>query len=75
MSYEPETPFQISEDNRLVYNLYHRRLGPCDYDHNLSNDICVSIEARHMSERFQAEIAQVICNALNEKYPTEGGDK
>ena len=67
MSYEPETSFQISEDNRLVYNLYCRPFGK--WKTALSNDICVSIEARHRSEELQRQIAETICIALNEKYP------
>jgi len=73
MAYQPETKFQISDDNRLVYNLYYKPFNQFRHDRHLSNDICVSIEARHMSDKFQVEIAHVICDALNARYPVIGG--
>jgi len=73
MAYQPETKFQISDDNRLVYNLYHKPFSQWRTDRHLSNDICVSIEARHMSDKFQSEIAQIICDALNARYPVLEG--
>jgi len=69
MKYKPETPFQICGDNRLVYNLHHEKTRPWSTDMCLVNDVCVSIEARHLTEETQAEIAQTICDALNKKYP------
>lgn len=63
MNYTPETQFQTTSDNRLVYNLRNecwKRGMP-----TMVNDIVVSIEARHLPEEVQAEIARVICVALN----------
>ena len=63
MTYKPETGFQISADNRFVYNLRHH--GWRKGEETFENDIGVSIEARHLPKEVQAEIARVICVALN----------
>ena len=69
MNYEPETPFQISEDSRMVYNLRGEPSRPWRTDRIMRNDVYIAIEARHFPTVTQVEIAQVICDALNEKYP------
>lgn len=63
MNYTPESPFKITEDNRLVYNLRHHgwRKGVETFE----NDVWVSIEARHLPTEVQANIARIICTALN----------
>ncbi len=63
MNYIPETQFQITSDNRMVYNL--RQEGYRKGMPAMTNDIAVSIEARHLPEEVQEEIARVICVALN----------
>lgn len=63
MTYTPETQFQITSDTRMVYNL--RQEGWRKGMPTMVNDIAVSIEARHLPEEVQAEIARVICVALN----------
>jgi type VI protein secretion system component VasK len=57
--YKPETPFQIEDS--LVYNLTQQGW----------NDVEVRIEARHLSEEVKQEIVQVICAALNERFPVD----
>jgi len=62
--YKPETSWKI-EDN-LVYNL--RQDGWRKGKPIMVNDIAISIEARHLSSEFRADIANTIATALNMKY-------
>ena len=63
MNYTPETKFRITNDSRMVYNL--RQEGWKKGMPTMVNDIAVGIEARHLPEEVQAEIARAICAALN----------
>lgn len=62
--YIPETPFLC--DGNLVYNL--RQTAWKKGEPEMSNDIAVTIQARHLPAEIQTEIADVICTALNRKY-------
>lgn len=63
-NYEPESSFVV--DGNLVYNL--RQTGWRKGEPEWGNDIVVTVQARHLSAEMQAEIADVICTALNMKY-------
>lgn len=55
--------FQMTDDHRLVY-----RLRQSGWDRGrpvMVNEIAVQIDARHLPEASQAEIARVIRDALN----------
>lgn len=62
--YVPETSFIV--DGNLVYNLH--QTGWKNGQPEMSNDIAVTIQARHLSTEIQTEIADAICTALNRKF-------
>jgi hypothetical protein len=66
MSYTPETKFQI-EDN-LIYNL--KQKGLHRGKPSMENDVCIQIQAPHLSKEVRARMAQVCANALNKEFPT-----
>ena len=76
MNYQPETPFQITEDNSLVYNLKHTGRYTKGKP-EMANDIAINVSFQNQPLRLtleekrelQAEIASLICGVLNEKCP------
>ncbi len=64
MSYAPETPWQITEDGSLVYNLRQRgwKHGkPC-----MENDVSFCVNA---PKEMRVEFAKLIRDAMNVNYP------
>jgi len=66
--YDPETKWQVCDDLRLVYNTKGIMTRRGSFQ---ENDVAVFIEARHLPVDVQQEIAAVICNALNERFPVK----
>ncbi len=67
--YKPETSFQITPDNRLVYNLKHE--GYYKGEERFRNDIAVSICAWEIDKETMEKVANTIQKALNEAFPIE----
>jgi hypothetical protein len=66
MKYQSETNFQITEDNRMIYNL--RQDGFKKGQPIMVNDIAVTIEARHLPIETQIGIAKLIKMTLDANY-------
>lgn len=61
--YKPETPFLVSEDGSLVYNL--KQNGWDSGKPRMVNDVWIPINA---PKEHRVEIAKAIMNALNKVY-------
>jgi len=68
MSYRSESDFFTTQDNRTIYSL--RQSGWNKGKPIMVNDIAISIEARHLPEETQLEIAEYIRAKLSEKFGT-----
>ena len=67
--YQPETPFQITPDNTLVYCLHttgYRWGEPL-----MANEVSLSISARTLTDAQRREIAETVRDALNQRFPAK----
>ena len=65
-TYKPESNFQTTDDDSLVYNLRHT--GGRKGEQVWTNDVAISITAHHLTAEERADIASTIRDAMNAKY-------
>lgn len=63
MSYTPETVWRIVNNGELVYNL------KISGSSSIENDVSISVQAP--TEELRVEIAKLVCDTLNARYPVE----